>query len=125
MLLFVPAGVFAAATDAAAPPAKSCLGLTRIRSSSVLDARHILFTMNDGSLYLNTLPHRCNGLRSTTPYMYKTSLSQVCDLDTITVLDQVGSGFIRGASCGLGKFEPVGKTDVEMLKQHIAAERAR
>ncbi|MEJ2760591.1 MAG: hypothetical protein P8126_03375, partial [Gammaproteobacteria bacterium] len=36
--------------------------------------------------------------------MYRTSLSQLCDLDIITVLDSVGGEYRPGASCGMGHF---------------------
>jgi hypothetical protein len=34
-------------------------------------------------------------------------LSQLCSTDIITVLMMGGPGLMRGASCGLGKFQPV------------------
>jgi hypothetical protein len=99
----------------------SCLALMRIRSSEILDRSHMVFTMNDGSMYLNTLPYPCPGLRRGTPYMHRTSLGEICDLDIITVLNQVGGGFMPGASCGLGKFEAVQQADVDALKQQAKA----
>ena len=38
--------------------------------------------------------------------MYRTSLSVLCDLDLITVLDRGGFGLRPMGSCGLGRFRP-------------------
>ena len=85
---------------------KKCVSLHSISSTKVLDNQRIKFEMDGGSDYINMLPRKCPGLSKNTPIMYKTSLSQLCDLDTITVLNTVGGGFMRGATCGLGRFEP-------------------
>jgi ethanolamine utilization protein EutP (predicted NTPase) len=65
--------------------------------------------MLGGKIYRNTLPHSCPGLGFEEKFMYKTSLSQLCSVDIITVLHNAG-GLNRGASCGLGKFQPMEKT---------------
>jgi len=39
--------------------------------------------------------------------MYRTSLSQLCDLDLITVLESGGFGLMPLSSCGLGRFYPI------------------
>ena len=85
---------------------KKCVSLHSISSTKVLDNQRIKFEMDGGSDYINMLPRKCPGLSKNTPIMYKTSLSQLCDLDTITVLNTVGGGFMSGATCGLGRFEP-------------------
>lgn len=85
---------------------KKCVPINRISSTKVLDNQRIKFEMDGGSDYINMLPRKCPGLNKNTPIMYKTSLNQLCDLDTITVLNTVGGGFMRGATCGLGSFEP-------------------
>ena len=107
-------GVFAVICSLAFPVsaeendgAKKCIHINRISSVRVIDNQHIRFKMSGGTDYLNTLPHTCPGLGKHTPIMYKTSLNQLCDLDTVTVLNSIGGGFMRGASCGLGKFVPL------------------
>ena len=109
----------AAAPDTGSPQQKRCLDLVRIEQTEVVDNKHIVFHVSGQGdpMYLNTLPHACIGLSKSDPFLYKTSLSELCDLDMITVLHQQGGGFIRGASCGLGKFEPVTKEQLEMLKK--------
>jgi hypothetical protein len=72
-----------------------------IRQTRVLDDSTILFEMNNGITYRNDLPYPCHGLKSENRFGYKTSMSQLCNTDIITVLSTVG---INGPSCGLGEF---------------------
>lgn len=108
-------------TGASHPASRSCIGLVHIRNSEVLDRQHILFTMGGTEMYVNTLPHPCPGLRRDTPWLHRTSLDQVCDLDIITVLNSTGGGFMPGASCGLGRFEPIGQAEADALREQLKA----
>lgn len=96
--------------------AKRCVSLARIDNTHVLDDRNILFYMRGKKVYINKLPHKCHGLRRADSFMYKTSLSQLCDLDIITVLDNIGFGFSRGPSCGLGSFYPIDRERAKELR---------
>ncbi len=91
-----------------------CISLMRIARTHVLDDSNILFYMRGKKVYINRLPRRCPGLRRADSFMYKSTLSQLCSLDIITTLDNIGFGFSRGASCGLGKFYPI---DIERAKE--------
>jgi hypothetical protein len=87
-------------------PAVSCIRTsdireTRVRSDSVID-----FRTSGKKWYRNTLPHSCPSLGFEERFMYKTSTNQLCSVDIVTVLYS-GSGLHQGASCGLGKFQPV------------------
>ncbi len=73
---------------------------TRVHGDSVID-----FHMGGGKVYRNTLPNSCPSLGFEERFLYKTSLSQLCSVDIITVLQS--PGLSQGASCGLGKFQPV------------------
>ncbi len=95
---------------------KRCISLARIDSTHVLDDSNILFYMLGKKVYRNQLPHRCPGLARADSFMYKTSLSQLCNLDSITPLDNMGFGFIQGPSCGLGKFSPIDSERAKELK---------
>ncbi|MGI9293037.1 MAG: DUF6491 family protein [Pseudomonadales bacterium] len=95
---------------------KRCISLARIDRTHVLDDNNILFYMRGKKVYINKLPHKCRGLRRADSFMYKTSLSQLCDLDIITALDNIGFGFSRGASCGLGTFYPIDKERAKELR---------
>lgn len=84
---------------------RNCISLTtishtRVRSDSVID-----FYMRGGQVYRNALPASCPGLAFEERFTYRTSLSQLCAVDTITVL--YASGPQQGATCGLGRFQPI------------------
>ena len=89
-----------AASTVAETEAERCVSLRSISSTRVLDDQTILFEMNGNRTLVNRLPRRCPGLRFEKRFGYKTSLSQLCSTDIITVITDHG----RGASCGLGKF---------------------
>jgi hypothetical protein len=82
--------------------------LQNIRETKVVDDRTIDFVMRGGDIYRNTLPNSCPQLGFERAFSYSTSISQLCSVDIITVLQQAG-GIRRGASCGLGKFTPIEK----------------
>ncbi|RHW19107.1 hypothetical protein D1610_03040 [Sphingomonas gilva] len=90
-----------AATPAGEPV--DCLQTNRIRNSNVHNDSVIDFETTDGHIYRNTLPQSCPGLGFERRFAYKTTIGQLCSVDTITVLQ---SG-VRGPTCGLGTFQPV------------------
>jgi hypothetical protein len=83
----------------------SCVQTTNIRSTSVHGDSVIDFHMNNGKVYRNTLPNSCPSLGFEERFLYRTSISQLCSVDIITVLQS--PGLSQGASCGLGEFQPV------------------
>ncbi len=91
------------ATPAGKP--QSCIPLTQIRQSLVRDDRTIDFVMTGRRVYRSTLPGACPGLGFEQRFAYETSLGQRCSTDVITVLTSAPA--MRGASCGLGQFQPV------------------
>ena len=92
---------------AATPDGKpvSCIPLP-IQESRVRDDRTIDFFAR-GKVYRNVLPNSCPSLGFEQAFSYETSLSQLCSTDIITVLQRTGGSYMRGASCGLGQFQPV------------------
>ena len=92
-----------AATPAGKPV--DCISLNQIRDTKVRDDQTIDFIAPNKKVYRNTLDGSCPQLGSEKRFSYKTSLDQLCSTDTITVL--VEPGLSRGASCGLGQFQPV------------------
>ena len=86
-----------------------CVHIQSIRSTNVRDDRTIDFIMNGNKVYRNSLPNSCPSLGFEKRFLYKTSLSQLCSVDIITVLWNNGPGLQPGASCGLGKFQPMEK----------------
>jgi hypothetical protein len=105
--MIVSAVILAPSMFAAVPAAgsKTCIALTQIDSTNALDDQTIIFKMKGGKQYKNTLPYKCSGLKFENAFSYRTSLSQLCNVDIITVL-RSGSRLDSGPSCGLGTFEP-------------------
>jgi len=104
-------------------PPEQCVRLSSIDHTDVLDDQNILFYMRGKDVYLNHLPYPCSGLRVNDTFMYRTSLNQLCNVDIITVLDNIGFGFSPRNSCGLGLFYPVSKENVKLLKENAKAKR--
>ena len=86
-----------------------CVQIQSIRSTNVRDDRTIDFVLTGRKIYRNTLPNSCPSLGFEKRFSYRTSLSQLCSVDIITVLWNAGPGLQPGASCGLGKFQPMEK----------------
>lgn len=91
------------ATKDGAP--KDCVPLQQISATHVRSDRVIDFEMVGRTYYRNVLPAPCSQLGFEQRFAYATSLSQLCAVDTITVL--MSPGLMRGATCGLGSFQPI------------------
>jgi len=95
------------------PPAEvvgepvACINLSQIRNSAVRDDKTIDFIMNGGKVYRNELPYQCGTLGFDRAFSYATSLTQLCNVDIITVVRNIGGRLDNGGSCGLGQFTPV------------------
>lgn len=88
----------------------SCIHLSELRFNPrhILNDRMILFEGDGNRAYLNVLDSNCPFLEAYGQFRIDTSSTQLCNTDTITVLQrQAGAG----TSCGLGKFEVLVKTD--------------
>lgn len=109
-------------TSGAPPGTEYCLSLIRIDDSKILDSKHILFTMTDKSMFLNTLPLNCAGMDPGDAYTFRTPLNRLCNQDIITLLYPGGHGMIPTVSCGLGMFERVTPEQVDALKRQIETE---
>jgi hypothetical protein len=83
----------------------NCISLSQIRESRVRSDKIIDFRTSGNKWYRNTLPFACPSLGFEERFGYATSLNQLCSVDIITVL--YASPVSRGASCGLGTFQPV------------------
>ena len=82
-----------------------CLPIIQLRESRVRNDQVIDFVTRGGKVYRNTLPQSCPRLGFEERFAYRTSISQLCSTDIITVLSVTGPP--QGASCGLGRFQPV------------------
>ncbi len=110
---------FASALGDEAPEegGERCVNMRNVSRTVVIDDQTILFYMRRGEIYRNYLPHRCSGLAREQRFSYSTTISRLCDIDTITVLYNQGVGLSSGASCGLGKFYPISKDEAQALKE--------
>jgi hypothetical protein len=91
-----------------------CISVNRIRQTEVIDDQTVLFEMN-GDVYLsNILERDCPGLDREKRFIHETH-GRLCDIDTITVLEQWGSSFRDGFTCRLGKFHPITEIEAEEL----------
>lgn len=115
--------IAAPAESAGAPGTKpaACLQLVRIDHTRVVDDRNILFYMRNGGVYLNQLDHRLPGLGPNRPFMYRTSIGQLCRNDSITVLEDWGFGFTAGATGGLGPFQRIDEAQAKALTSGVGA----
>lgn len=86
----------------------SCLLLQNVRESRVIDDQTIDFYTRSGDVYRNRLPNSCPQLGFERAFIYQTTITQLCNVDIITVL-MTTSPLQSGASCGLGKFTPIAK----------------
>ena len=96
-------GEVPAATPAGKPV--DCLPVYQIRQSRVRNDSVIDFELRNGKTYRNTLPQSCPRLGFEERFGYRTTISQLCSTDIITVLSVAAP--VAGASCGLGRFQPV------------------
>ena len=110
LIAFAATGSTAARRDTvpaatATGPAVSCVQSSSISETRVHGDRTIDFVLNNRKVYRNVLPNSCPGLGFNETILYKTQTNQLCSVDIITVLQS--PGLTRGASCGLGQFQPV------------------
>lgn len=119
ILLALATGALASCTDdepgrqpAPSPAAKvvgaaeSCISLNQLRETRIRDDWTIDFMGNGGKVWRNTLTSRCPGLSSNNGITYETSLTQLCNVDIVYILERTPN-LHRGPACSLGKFVPV------------------
>jgi hypothetical protein len=82
-----------------------CVDIARIDRTRVRDDSTIDFYMRGREVYRNRLPGECSGLAFEDSFTYRTSLSRLCSVDTITVLRPGGGG--PGPTCALGHFQRI------------------
>lgn len=91
------------AADAPSRPTPSCIPAHNIRETKPISDTEIVFTLNDGSQWLNTLPAKCVGLKFEGGFAWDVHGETVCaNMQTFRVLR-------RGSTCMLGAFSPYSK----------------
>ena len=93
-----------------------CVPIRRIRSTTVVDDRTILFYMRGGTIYRNFLDIKCFDLGRTKRFSYENRTGQLCAVNAITVFDPFGFGTRAGMTCGLGEFRAITEEEAEFLK---------
>ena len=84
----------------------NCIPIVSIDQSLVRSDQVIDFVMRGRSqVYRVTLDQPCPQLGFEQRFAYQTSLSELCSSDIITVFTETPP--MRGASCGLARFQPV------------------
>jgi hypothetical protein len=101
--------------DSGTGATRDCINVRDIDRTRVADAATLLFYMRDGDVFRNDLSSRCPSLGFDQRFMYRVTQNRICDLDVITVIDDVGFGFMPGASCGLGKFRQISEDEAQLL----------
>ncbi|MEM1019464.1 MAG: hypothetical protein ACFBZ9_08640 [Sphingomonadales bacterium] len=96
---------------------KACVQLRQIRQTHVIDDETIVFEMIGRRYYLNQLPNRCPRLGFERSFSYSTSITQLCNVDIITVIQNLGGRLVPGPACGLGMFEPITKEEFKARRK--------
>lgn len=96
---------------------RDCINTTRIRRTDVLGNQAVLFYLSGSEIYLNRLPHKCNGLRMADAFSYEVRTSQLCHVDVIRVVRYYGGSLSPGVACGLGKFQAITEEQLLVLKE--------
>ena len=98
------------------PPtvAQRCIYVDRIDQTRIVDTRTILFFMRGRTVFQNTLPQQCSGLRPRDGLRYNVVLNRLCVDDFVTQLVEVG-GYAPGALCRIGMFVPITADEARAL----------
>ena len=105
----------------AAAPEQSCIYMSDVRRTTILDDNNILFYMRNGTVYQNHLRHTCFMLRSANRFTYGSSaMRRLCVGDIIQVLPESSFGGtpFPMATCNLGSYLQI---DKEVADDLVAA----
>lgn len=102
-----------------------CLSTIRIDRTDAVDDQHILFYLRGGKVFVNSLPQKCPQLKKENRIMYRVTTTRLCNLDTITVLEQWAGQLTPGFTCPLGSFYPVTKEEARDMKAAAKEEGGR
>ncbi|MEM7569623.1 MAG: hypothetical protein AAF337_07500 [Pseudomonadota bacterium] len=96
---------------------RNCLPIVQLRRSHVIDDENIVFELRGRDYFLSQLPNRCPRLGFERSFSYATSITQLCNVDIITVLQNFGGRISPGPSCGLGMFVPITRDEFKALRK--------
>jgi len=87
----------------------NCLSLPRVSSSTIVDQTAIIYKVSNRLWYVNRPDGgSCPALQPQRTLVTHLTMSELCDLDIVRVVDMQGPAMEYG-SCGLGKFVPYTK----------------
>ncbi len=112
----IDAAAAAATLDDVDREGERCISTSRIRNTHVVDDKTILFYMNGGDIYRNTLSFACPGLKRENRFSYKVSAGRLCGVDSIRVLENFGGSLGPGISCGLTEFYAISEDEADFLR---------
>ena len=96
---------------------RSCISMSRIRHTEVIDDRTVLFISRSGSGYVNLLETNCPTLKMNGLFRYRVNsgirTARLCDSQAITVIDRLTNGLTH--NCRLGSFHPVSEEQVQLI----------
>lgn len=102
--------------DAYGAVGERCLSTYAYRTVEVLDDRHVLFKGNGGRRWLNRLQSRCAGLQTNEVLQFQPRHNRVCHADGFRSYDRAFTMAISSASCTLGEFHPVTRTQLRAIE---------
>ena len=103
-----------------------CIDMKRIRTTRVLDERHLVVEMRQKEYYVIQLPRRCPGLRKNRPVMTEPRGRQLCQFDAVRPMNHNGLGGLEpGTRCAIPGFHSVTKEQVAQLRDSLELERQR
>ena len=89
---------------------ESCISVSNIRDTDVIDERTIDFRTPGGRIYRNRLANSCPRLESS-GFTYTTTISRLCRGEIVYPIERFGGELSRGPGCGLGEFVPIEYAD--------------
>ena len=101
-----------------APDAKRCIRQASIEDADVLNGNIIVFTDDRKRIFINQMRVKCSDLRPGAKVVYTSrGDGQLCQLDSIAVLLPGPGGLNTGPSCMLGRFEPITRDQLDVLRE--------
>lgn len=90
----------------------SCVWLSQVRRTRVVDDKTVLFYMYNGTVYRNTLKERCFDLGHAHAFAYHVfSTPELCRADTITPFEVDVA--VPPIPCRLGRFVPIDQLEAK------------
>lgn len=105
-----------------------CLPRWQYDHTEIINERYVAFKGRSGRIWVNELRRPCTGLSRQDVVKFSGTASRICELDNFDVLDRFdllnGVGSIGPTvSCSLGKFHPVTKEQLDVIRQSLQSKR--